>query len=761
VDPRGRLALVASAALAAAVLAPGPASAAFPGGNGKIVFEDDGILKSIEATGAGVTSIPNSTGGTEPAISADGTHIAVNGIKTFNLSGDDQKTLASGLRPAWSPDGQRIVYDSGGDLFVINADGTGSPQALTNGADNDSNPSWDPSGTRIAFIRNQEAWALKPDDPATPAWKVSSTGSVHDGPSWSPDGTKVVYSIDDGTIVDLYVSTVPAPPADPSNPPAPAAGNRITVNGASSVFNDEPAWSPDGRLIAFSSNRTGAREIWTINAPGGGNPVQRTTSGGRRPDWQAGDFGKHYRVELKAWIPKAAIVDPNIPYEAPLAALGFAPLTLAIADERRPCNDGGLQALALLVRSNFRGDTHAEYDGSFRVRPVAEFDWDGSQITNFVVTSPPEHFGITSLDYQFRRIGGGETQECSVTKQQVAAAGGTQLSANSFELSMSADDPLVFPRTSAPDSPLVPNIDARLRGTVQPDGRLSIAYDTDLFPSHGLRVTVDGRDLETQVTNDVSCLADSSVQGLFGMGLLASALSAHINVGSVDVDPAQAPRSSSAPGRVCTGEFSTVDFVSLGQSLLGSARAASAASTLRIAPLDSAGKPGGFVTLKQAVAQGLVARQDISASHFVLGITPDQPVALRSRGQMALTVTRLLQGRRGRSAQFGPIKGRIKATLTRSSVRVTRNGKRVRPRKPDKRPPKTSAEVRVRGKTALVTFKARDRSGVQATIVTLKGKRLKLRRQRLRIARSKLPKLRVFSMDVYGNAEKPKRIRRR
>ena len=308
----------------------------------------------------------------------------------------------------------------------------------------------------------------------------------------------------------------------------------------------------------------------------------------------------------------------------------------------------------------------------------------------------------------------------------------------------------------------MPNIDARLRGTVQPHGRLSIAYDTDLFPSHGLRVTVDGRDLETQVTNDVSCLADSSVQGLFGMGLLASALSAHINVGSVVVDLAQAPRSSSAPGRVCTGEFSTVDFVSLGQSLLGSARAASAASTLRVAPLDSAGKPGGFVTLKQAVAQGLVARQDISASHFVLGITPDQPVALRSRGQMALTVTRLVQGRRWPAGSSSArSRAGSKATLTGSSVRVTRNGKRLRPRKPDKRPPKTSAEVRVRGKTALVTFKARDRSGVQATIVTLKGKRLKLRRQRLRIARSKLPKLRVFSMDVYGNAEKPKRIRRR
>lgn len=469
----------------------------------------------------------------------------------------------------------------------------------------------------------------------------------------------------------------------------------------------------------------------------------------------------HYRVELKAWIPKAAIVDPNIPYEVPLAALGFAPLTLAIADERRPCNDGGLQALALLVRSNFRGDTHAEYDGSFRVRPVAEFDWDGSQITNFVVTSPAEHFGITSLDYKFRRIGGGETQECSVTKQQVAAAGGTQLSANSFELSMSADDPLVYPRTSAPDSPLVPNIDARLRGTVQPDGRLSIAYDTDLFPSHGLRVTVDGRDLETQVTNDVSCLADSSVQGLFGMGLLASALSAHINVGSVVVDPAQAPRSSSAPGRVCTGEFSTVDFVSLGQSLLGSARAASAASTLRVAPLDSAGKPGGFVTLKQAVAQGLVARQDISASHFVLGITPDQPVALRSRGRMALTVTRLLQGRRGRPAQFGPVTGNVEAKLTGGAAQVTRNGKRLRARKPDGQPPRTGARIRIRGKTAIVTVAPRDRSGIQATVATLDGKRLKIRRNRFRVPARKLTRVRVFSTDVYGNSEKPKRLRLR
>ena len=96
--------------------------------------------------------------------------------------------------------------------------------------------------------------------------------------SWSPDGKRVVYSIDDGSIVDLFVSRTDVE-AGPDN------DDRITVGGSSSVFNDSPAWSPDGTRIAFSSNRTGAREIWTVAAPGGGGDDQVTTGGGRAPDW--------------------------------------------------------------------------------------------------------------------------------------------------------------------------------------------------------------------------------------------------------------------------------------------------------------------------------------------------------------------------------------------------------------------------------------------------------------------------------------------
>jgi hypothetical protein len=477
---------------------------------------------------------------------------------------------------------------------------------------------------------------------------------------------------------------------------------------------------------------------------------------------------RHYIVELKAWIPKAAVVDPNLPFATPYPLALIPPLSALVTPEpRAPCfRPPDADLVTTKISSRFRGDDHAEYFGSYRVRPVAEFDFDGSQITNFEVST--ENFGVTSLDYTFSAFGGRVVQRCSRTATQVERAGGRKTSARTFELSMSADDPLVYPRPfGLADSAAVPNIDATLTGSLQSSGALVVRYDTDLFPSHGIRVVIGNAVRDSRVTNDVSCLDDSSVTGLFGMGLLATALSLHENADVYSVQPAQARHEETVRSRFCDSSFLTLDFVSFGrqqlQTLLNqgraSATAASARSRLRVAPVVN-GKTGKFVTLNTAVGRGLVTSYTGPGNRLAIGVDPTRPVVLKTKGTAALRTARLQSGKRGKTLQYGPIRGRIVARLG-SSVKVTRNGKRVRGRRPDRKPPRTRAKVRFRGKRAIVTLVARDRSGVQSTVATYKGKRIKIRRQRFKIARRKLRRVLVSSVDVYGNAERPHRIRRR
>ncbi len=162
----------------------------------------------------------------------------------------------------------------------------------------------------------------------------------------------------------------------------------------------------------------------------------------------------HFRVELKAWIPKAAVVVPNIPFTVPVAALLAPPLRFLAFDplSRAPCQlvppTPPLPTLFAGVESGFRGDAHPEYDGSFRVRPVAEFDWDGEEITNFTVSQGATNFGITILDFAYH-VSDEEIIRCSRTKQQVSFAGGRQLSPTSWTVDVGGRPA----RLSAPDRP--------------------------------------------------------------------------------------------------------------------------------------------------------------------------------------------------------------------------------------------------------------------------------------------------------------------
>lgn len=122
-------------------------------------------------------------------------------------------------------------------------------------------PSLSPTGKELVFAADFDGqsrlWISGLD--GARLRQVSSTGNpaatVADlEPAWSPDGHSIAYTSIDGSAHDIWLVQ-----ADGTYP------LKLTVNGAE---NGHPTWSPDGRKIAFESDKDGTRDIWIMNADG-------------------------------------------------------------------------------------------------------------------------------------------------------------------------------------------------------------------------------------------------------------------------------------------------------------------------------------------------------------------------------------------------------------------------------------------------------------------------------------------------------------
>jgi len=89
--------------------------------------------------------------------SPDGQKIAFDGVHTVAPDGSQLSFVTDGAMPSWSPNGARLVFVRGSDIWTSNADGT-DPQQLTNSPTvQEASPVWSPDGTKIAFSSQRDA----------------------------------------------------------------------------------------------------------------------------------------------------------------------------------------------------------------------------------------------------------------------------------------------------------------------------------------------------------------------------------------------------------------------------------------------------------------------------------------------------------------------------------------------------------------------------------------------------------------------------
>jgi Tol biopolymer transport system component len=182
--------------------------------------------------------------------------------------------------PALSPDGRSLAFLRGPesmsqDLYVMPLDPTLSPsgeprRVFTSGNRFTLNPAWTPDGREIIVaagetFENTRLWRV----PVSGNGDASVIASAGDGammPAFASDG-RLAFT---GTRRNRGIWTLDLPAHRKEGSPMrrwPASSSRVDVN---------PRFSPDGRRVAFVSNRTGTYQIWVANRDGSG-AVQLTS----------------------------------------------------------------------------------------------------------------------------------------------------------------------------------------------------------------------------------------------------------------------------------------------------------------------------------------------------------------------------------------------------------------------------------------------------------------------------------------------------
>ncbi|PYV37408.1 MAG: hypothetical protein DMG06_28160, partial [Acidobacteria bacterium] len=211
--------------------------------------------------------------------------------------------------PRLSPDGRLIAYETVGmESHVWVYDPNRATTTRVNSEGRATRVVWTPDGRRVVFV----SWKTgvpnmywQPVDGASSMERLTQSGYSQHPASWSPDGETlafVEYHPED-TNYDIWLLNV--------------RDRRVTPFLNSRYFEGYPAFSPNGRWIAYVSDESGRREVYVQPFPGRGGKWLVSNNGGRN--------GKQlfYRWEEQVWVvdvrtgPGFFVSKPRLLFEQP------------------------------------------------------------------------------------------------------------------------------------------------------------------------------------------------------------------------------------------------------------------------------------------------------------------------------------------------------------------------------------------------------------------------------------------------------------
>jgi Tol biopolymer transport system component len=247
-----------------------------------------GELYTVAAAGGAVTRVTNDPAtDTEPAWSPDGRTIAFtttrfhpggtaatrDDVATVPAGGGTVTRVATGEQPAWSADGKRLAYvtrtnDPSGDIVVRTLAGGATKTVAGDANRAQTHPTW--RGGTVLYGDTVGSGEGSDSD----VWSADATGqdrrdhtdlgnSSESAPAYTVDGQRMAYQQSSTDESDTFASRLVVANADGTNP-TPLTS---LVNGR---FDSDPAWSPDGTMIAFTRQQgEDDPAVWIIRVADG------------------------------------------------------------------------------------------------------------------------------------------------------------------------------------------------------------------------------------------------------------------------------------------------------------------------------------------------------------------------------------------------------------------------------------------------------------------------------------------------------------